>query len=97
MAPTFAVLENNTIFVRRPMLEMLTLLIISFGMVFVQDFDNFRTDKTQNSYLTIYVISFVALAFAILPYLNIPKVKVMRIDHHDNAIFNSVLIVLMYI
>ena len=55
------------------------------------------TDKTQNSYLTIYVISFVALAFAILPYLNIPKVKVMRIDQHDNSIFNSVLIVLMYI
>ena len=37
------------------------------------------------------------LAFAILPYLNIPMFTVMKIDQHDNSIFNSVLIVLMYI
>ena len=101
MAPIFAVLENNTIFVRRPLLEVLALLTfhISFGMVFVRDFDNFTAVYRLTKYriLTIYVILFVALAFAILDNLNIPKVTVMKIDQHDDSIFNSVLIVLVYI
>lgn len=60
------------------------------------------TDKIQNlsesqknalrSIPTIYVISFVALALAILPILNIFKVTVMKTDQHVNSTFNPMLL-----
>ena len=43
------------------------------------------------------MISFVALAFAILPYLNISKVMVMKIDQHANSSFNPLLLPVSFI
>jgi len=55
------------------------------------------SQKNGLSIPTIYVISFVALALAILPNLNIFKVRVMKTDQHVNSTFNPVLLPVSFI
>ena len=82
-------------------------LNISFGMVFALAFDNFiavfRPTKyrswitIQRAKIYIFIISLIALTFAILPHVNVPLDTVLKIDLHLNSTLNSILLVVSYV